>query len=471
VRLALVEPPAEDLPRDPRWLSVLAGGVLVSCVVVPCLFTTRLAAVFVLPKLAALWTVLTLSLVVIAGGVIFSRTSPREALRLLPVDIAVALFLVLNVAAWSFSTDRRQSLYGERLQYQGLFAVLLMVGFFYVARLSLTDGRRLRLLASAITIGATLVACYALVQRTGLDPIWGGYLPMGRVFSSIGQPNALAAYLVLAVPIGASLLIAGKLVRGAISLALAAMILALALTLSRAGYLGFLVMLPILALGLRDPLRTSPKRLALGFAAMLCAALAIVALVQPARTAMADSWRRATSSTDVGGDSSLRFHLDAWNVAARIAADNPILGTGQETFPDIFPRYSHVVLPPDRAAALDAYRVESPHNVYLAIAAGAGFPALLAYLGIVAGFVAAVASAARRASTRGLRLALVAMLAASAGHLVTDAFMTADVTSTWLFWVLMGAGLGVASSARVPGATWSRDSPGAAACPPSRMRV
>ena len=105
------------------------------------------------------------------------------------------------------------------------------------------------------------------------------------------------------------------------------------------------------------------------------------------------------------------------------------------------------MLPADRASALDAYRVESPHNVYLAIAAGSGFPALLAYVGIVVGFAVAVARAARRASTRGLRLALVAILAASAGHLVTDAFITADVTSTWLFWVLMGAGFGVISGA------------------------
>jgi hypothetical protein len=38
---------------------------------------------------------------------------------------------------------------------------------------------------------------------------------------------------------------------------------------------------------------------------------------------------------------------------------------------------------------------------------------------------------------------LVALLAAMVGHLVTDAAMTAEVTSTWLFWVLMGATLGV----------------------------
>jgi hypothetical protein len=38
---------------------------------------------------------------------------------------------------------------------------------------------------------------------------------------------------------------------------------------------------------------------------------------------------------------------------------------------------------------------------------------------------------------------LVAVLAALAGHLVTDSFMTAEVTGTWLFWLLLGATLGV----------------------------
>ncbi len=118
-----------------------------------------------------------------------------------------------------------------------------------------------------------------------------------------------------------------------------------------------------------------------------------------------------------------------------------MLGTGPETFPDVFPRYSHAVLPTDRAAALDAFRVESPHNVYLGIAAGSGIPAALAYLAVLAGAFVALARAARNAP-RELRVALVAVLAAAAGHVVTDAFMTAEVTSSLLFWVLLGAALG-----------------------------
>ena len=122
-----------------------------------------------------------------------------------------------------------------------------------------------------------------------------------------------------------------------------------------------------------------------------------------------------------------------------------MLGTGQETFPDVFPRYSHEVLSTERAAALDAFRVESPHNVYLGIAAGAGIPALIAYLGLLAAFVLTVVRAARTADPR-MYVALVAVLAATAGHLVTDAFMTADVTTTSLFWILMGATLGFVSA-------------------------
>ena len=411
----------------------------------PCVFVTRVDAVFVAPKLAALWAELALALAVAAAALLGGGAHDGAAFRLHPADVAVALLVVLTAAAWAASEDPRQSLYGERLQYQGLLTLLLYAGLYAVARLCVVDARGLRRLAVALAGGGALVAAYALVQRAGLDPVWDGYLPEGRVFSSIGQPNALAAYLVMVIPVAASLLVVPRpAVRAAVCAALAAMVLALMFTLSRAGYLAFLVTLPVLAAAAPRRPGRSTRGIALRAGALLCVAVAAVALLAPARDAMARSWDRATSSTDVGGDASLRFHLDAWNVAARIAADHPLLGTGPETFPDVFPGYAHRVLPTERAAALDAYRVESPHNVYLAIASGSGIPALLAYLAAVAAALVTIAGAARRAGTRAARALLVAVLAACAGHLVTDAFMTADITGTALFWILVGAGLGVA---------------------------
>jgi hypothetical protein len=41
-------------------------------------------------------------------------------------------------------------------------------------------------------------------------------------------------------------------------------------------------------------------------------------------------------------------------------------------------------------------------------------------------------------------------MAAAVGHVVTDAFMSAEITGSWMFWILMGAGLGIASGMPAP---------------------
>jgi O-antigen ligase len=417
--------------------AIVAGSLLGACVLIPCLFTTRLHAVFVVPKLAALSAILALTL---AAAAVRSISSRRHAwFTTLPaVDIAVAAFVVLNLAAWAHSVDRQQSLYGERLHYQGLLTILLYVGWFYVARSSVTHSGDLRRLACAIALGGALVAGYGLVQRGGLDPIWDGYLPGGRIFSSIGQSNALAAYLVLAIPLTAAGLFARRaIVRGLALVAVAAMVVALVLTFSRGGYLALVAVCIVLGVGWRHELRLGSRRPALAAAVLVTGAI----LAAGQAHAAPEGLDRVLTTRD----ESARIHVDMWRVATHVAVENPLLGTGPETFPLVFPHYSHTVLADDRAAALDAYRVESPHNVYLGIAAGSGLPALVAYLGLLVGFAATTLRAARTA-TREVRVLLVAVLAAIVGHSVTDAFMTAEVTSTWLVWAVMGATLGLVAT-------------------------
>ncbi len=423
----------------------LAAIILASCFVVPLVFTIALQDTFALPKVTALRIIVVVGLVLLAvrlavGGV-------RQTAFLGPLDIAVLAFVLLNIAAFAFSVDPNQSLSGEYLQYQGLLSILLYVGFFYFARTSLRGERRVMLLFASIAAGGTVVAAYALVQKAGFDPIWS-YTPEGRVFSTIGQPNALAAYLVLAIPVSASLLPRTQsLVRGLILLSVGMMVAALAFTLSRGGYAGFFVAAAIMAIPLIRSLRLSPRSLLCGLMLCLAAAAVVVSLVQPVRDTATQVWSRAVSSTDLE-DSSVRMHLDMWAVGAHVALDNPVLGAGQETYPELFPRYRDAVLEPSRASAFMPFRPESPHNVYIAIAAGSGFPALAAYVSVLAGFFYLVVRALKATRSEWRRIALVALLAAAAGHLVTDAFMTAEVTSSWLFWILMGAGLGVAGASQ-----------------------
>src|SRR5262249_43521380 len=148
---------------------------------------------------------------------------------------------------------------------------------------------------------------------------------------------------------------------------------------------------------------------------------------------------------------SLRQHVALWDVAAHIAADNPLLGTGQETYSQIFFPYRDTVLPPAQAMLFWGIVPESPHSVYFALAAGSGIPALLAYLGLIVCVMVRLRRAIRAAAPGSRRGALlIALLAAIVGHLVTAISMTAEVTGAWLFWVLLGtaASLGTGNRPR-----------------------
>jgi O-antigen ligase len=412
--------------------------------VVPCIFTTRLDDVFTLPKLVALWG---LTIAALVGLSIGALARGRAVLRIEParaIDVALLAFLVWNLVAFAASTDRHQSLFGERYQYQGLLTIGLYAAGFALARLAFRPtARQSSWLFAATATGGALVAAYALVQELGLDPIWHGYLPAGRVFSSIGQSNSLAAYLVLVVPPTAYCCRRGAGVWRVLALAATAGELgALAFTYSRGGYLAVLVMLPIAAIvGARD-LRANARRIGAGVAVLLLVVGLLAVVAAPVRDQLDRSWGRLVSSTDTG-EASVRTHLDLWHVALDITRDHPLTGTGQETYPDQFATYIHTI-PYFRAVALSQYRIESPHDVYLAVASGAGVPALVAYLALLGAIATVLVRAARADPRAERRWWFAALVAAFAAHVVTDAFMTADLMTTWLFWVLMGAGVAAA---------------------------
>jgi O-antigen ligase len=162
----------------------------------------------------------------------------------------------------------------------------------------------------------------------------------------------------------------------------------------------------------------------------------------------------------VSSDDSISTRFDLWRVAIRMIEDHPLVGIGPETFPDEFPGYSRTVLSATAVRDYERFRVESPHNAVLAVASGAGIPAAIAYLSVLVGVIYVLWHAIRSKRDAAVRLALLAVMAAVLGHVVTDTFMSSEITGSWLFWILVGAGVGIASAvtADSEGATMS-DSP------------
>ncbi len=418
--------------RGEPWDLALAIVFLLGCLAVPLTFSVGSVDAFALPKTAAVRI-----LMVLALGIVGLRLGVGGQISIPSIgalDWAMLGFVVTNSAAFAFSMGWRQSFYGEGLQHQGVLALALYVAFFYLARAVFRDPDRTRQLAAALVGGAFVVSVYAVLQRLGLDPAWD--LPSStRVFSTIGQPNALAAYLVLSIPIAVALSHSPSIRLKVFSITtLVVSLTALAFTLSRGGYIGLVVSGAVLVskFGRHDGHAKKQRHRGVLVGIGL---LAVVALT------LGNTLWSAVGDTDLGRRSD---HLSLWKVGLAITADHPLVGTGQETYSLVFPEYRDDVLDLSTARYLSTFRPESPHNVYIAIAAGAGVPTLAALLAVVALALRRILAGAMKAS-RTTRALLIGIAAAMTGHLVTDFFMTQEVTGSWVLWVLMGSGVATAT--------------------------
>ena len=429
-----------------RPVAVLAGPLIAAALVVPLIFTIASPDVFVLPKLTALCVTLVALLVLLGLGAsrLLGPTAPTMSRAIRAVDLALVAYAGLTALATVVSIDPGLSLVGQDEQYQGLLTTLLFVAFFHLARVSMQGQRRLSLLLVAGTAGGTIVAGYAVIQQLHLDPIWSS-LYENRVFSTFGQAEWLGAYFVLCLALGGGLLWQVRSrARLLVAASLGLILVGLLLTLSRGAYLGMGVAAAVFVISLARGVRPTRRWLlalpALGLMA------AFIGAVPPLRSEAETVLSRAASTADLG-EGSIVGRLDMWKVGVAIAIDHPILGTGPDTYTLMFARYRDTLLLSRRDFWL-AYRPESPHNAYLAIAAGAGLPALAAYLVLIVAILLRLRSALQRAASRAVRITFAAVLAAAAGHLITDLFMTADIAGSWMFWLLLGAGIGYAEALR-----------------------
>ena len=431
-------------PTDRAYPSALAAFadtatfaiVVAATVALPLVISIAGPDVFAAPK-----TVLAVAFAAVLLALLTVRwAAAGAAWRTSTLAVALAAFVAWNFLAAGLSIDQWHAVVGERLQYQGLAANLAYVVFFVAAFSTIRGERRQTRFLVAVAVAGAVVATYALLQRAGLDPIWSR-LPDDRVFSTMGHPTALGAYLAVAFPLVGALAF-GRSWRWRVGASAAAVAIAaaLAFTLSRGGYLGLAAGAAVLGVGVWRTRAPAITRRGLAVAVM-AGVLGVVAIVSvPDVRAVGERViARALRTTDLG-EGSVMMHLDQWTVAAAIVADHPVVGTGQDTYVLVFDRYRDDVLAPDRAAFLSRFRPESAHNVYLQIAAGAGLPALVAYLAIIILSGARTLAGIRSSVLPRARIFGVACLAAVVAHLVTDSFVTGETSSSVLFWVALGAG-------------------------------
>ena len=177
---------------------------------VPLFFTSNTSELFELNKMWLTWGLT----VIIIGSWIIKMTVQREfVIQRTPLDIPILLFLLSQLISTIFSLDSRMSFWGYYSRFNGGFLSLLSYTLLYYAFVSNTTLVRAKKYFLVTVLGAIFVALWGWPSHFGYDPTcllfrgtldtscWtDAFKPTIRIFSSLGQPAWMAAYLAVLLP-------------------------------------------------------------------------------------------------------------------------------------------------------------------------------------------------------------------------------------------------------------------------------
>ncbi|MGC8782858.1 MAG: O-antigen ligase family protein [Armatimonadota bacterium] len=263
-------------------------------------------------------------------------------------SVAVSVYRWGTVVAWSH------------------WAVVIATAWLFSRR----RGEQALTVALALALAGTLAAAFAMreyAENARIVPNW-------RVFGTFLNPNFLAGYLCLTMPVTLGLALApcptqtlsspkgGGELRWLLGFGAWMQMAAILLTGSRFGTASAVLALMVLA-GWMAFNRSWNRQRALVFG-IVCLLVLGTAFFTARSLAS-----RVTTQAVQEGEHSGGFRVWTWRGTLRMARAHPLLGTGLGTYEIAYPRYAFVGF------------TRMAHNSYLQIAAEAGSPALILLLG------------------------------------------------------------------------------------------
>ena len=324
-------------------------------IITPLLFTTITTELYEVPKMLFVYSGASIILfLTIAKFILNGKIELPKNLILISLSI---LFLSQIISTFA-SIDKYTSIFGFPSRLNGgllsLFAYIIIFAC-AIVNLSKIDAKKILM---TIVVSALAVSLWGIPGHFDKDPsclILSGQLtsgcwqkefnPQSRIFSTLGQPNWLASYLVLVLPISLALVIYHKADLQKIFFAITSVIIfwAIILTNSRSGLLGLgIAIVGLLLLLGKDIISKNLKFL-------LPTAIALTIIVVIFRTGILERTEETlnkagslenpttqlpnypTIQLPIPTDSS-QIRLIVWKGTIDIFKKWPIFGTGPETF-------------------------------------------------------------------------------------------------------------------------------------------
>ncbi len=178
---------------------------------VPLIFAGNTSELFELNKI---WLTYTIAIIIGIVWCIKMALQKRFFIQRTPLDIFLLLFLLSQVISTIFSLDSYVSFWGYYSRFNGGLLSTITYIFLYYAFVSNLGKKQVIRILQVTLVSGLLVALWGLPSHFGYDPTcfvfrgdfdvscWtDAFQPKVRIFSTLGQPDWLAAYLVALIPV------------------------------------------------------------------------------------------------------------------------------------------------------------------------------------------------------------------------------------------------------------------------------
>lgn len=390
---------------------------------------------------------LTFGLTVVISAAWITKIITRRKVKIVrtPLDIPILIFLVSQIISTIISLDPHVSFWGYYSRFNGgLLSTITYIILYYAFVSNLAAIIIVKRLMKIILLSGAIVALWGLPSHFGYDPtclIFRGGLdvscwtadfqPKVRIFSTMGQPDWLAAFVSVLIPISIYFFIESlkKKAKGLknifsdftfkswLYLLLTGLFyLDLTYTRSRSAMLAVWISLTFFAAIFlfvqRKNIKTSVREVLFKFWHGIIVALVLLLITffvgQPfaqlekitypgivskinelSVTAKQEKTPEPKPAEEIhygelGGTDSSKIRLIVWEGALNIWKNNPIFGTGVETFAFAYYKYK----PPEHNLTSEwNFLYNKAHNEYLNYLATTGILGLGSYLSIILLFI------------------------------------------------------------------------------------
>ncbi|MCD4814142.1 O-antigen ligase family protein [bacterium] len=423
-------------------------GILLSLMamllVVPLVFYTKTHDVFEFNKLTAFRIFLLMASLAYLTKVLLLG---KETIRSSALWPPIALIGISSLLSTLWTNNFVTSVFGVYEDFEGILTIAGYGLLFFLVNQYVRHLKDINKFLAVIVAAGLLAGGYGVAQNFGIDFIkWNPHTyTASRLFGSLGNPNFLAAYLLMVLPIAMMLFLAVKQVTWKRVLLLIIVIIGLAIffTKSRGAFYALVAEAVVLAAyvfwdikkmsragNISEALWTRNKRWLL-----VLAVLAGLTLFSPyVRSNISTTVTRTIATMDM---KSIKItpRLYIWRSALQMMRDKPIIGSGLDTFQITFPKY--------RLA--EYWRLEwngtpeKAHNFFLQIGATTGFLGLGAWLWLLVAFYAVLWKQLKTLPPYR-RHVTAAIGIAQLGFIVQNQFNFTVIGYGSLFWFLLALG-------------------------------